>query len=74
MKNYPDEPVLNFAEHQRLFGVTMWSKRAMGALPKELAAMKVPVFAHTVNSAAEQKALETNGVSGIYTDFLFREK
>ena len=52
----------------------MWAQRAMGALPKELGKMKTPVFAHTVNLPEEQKKLEANGVSGIYTDFLGGEK
>ncbi len=52
----------------------MWAKRAMGALPRELGKMKVPVFAHTVNSRQQQRRLEANGVSGIYTDFLCGEK
>lgn len=70
MKNYPDEPVLAFARKNRLFGVTMWGERAMGSLPRELRKLNVPVFAHTINSSAEQARLEANGVSGIYTDFL----
>jgi glycerophosphoryl diester phosphodiesterase len=74
VKNYPDEPVLAFAQSHKLFGVTMWAQRAMGTLPRELGKCKTPVFAHTVNSPDEQKKLEANGVSGIYTDFLGGEK
>jgi len=74
VKNYADEPVLAFAQSHRLFGVTMWGKRAAGTLPKELGRMKIPVFAHTINSPEEQKTLEANGVSGFYTDFLCGEK
>jgi glycerophosphoryl diester phosphodiesterase len=74
VKNYPDDRVLAFAEGHRPFGVTMWAERAMGPLPKELGRMKIPAFAHTVNSPAEQKKLEANGVSGIYTDFLVGEQ
>ncbi len=70
VKNYADELVLGFAQSHRLFGVTMWAQRAMGPLPRELERMKIPVFAHTVNSPDEQMRLEANGVSGIYTDFL----
>ncbi|MFZ1932262.1 MAG: glycerophosphodiester phosphodiesterase family protein [Thermoguttaceae bacterium] len=70
LKNYADEPVLNFARSHRLFGVTMWIERAMGALPRELKKLNIPVFAHTVNWPEEQKKLESNGVSGFYTDFL----
>jgi lipoteichoic acid synthase len=72
--NYPDEPVLAFARRRRLFGVTMWDKRAMGNLPNELAKTKTPVFAHTVNSPEMRRKLEANGVSGIYTDFLCGEE
>jgi glycerophosphoryl diester phosphodiesterase len=74
LKNYADEPLLGFAQSHRLFGVTMWVERAMGALPRELERMKIPVFVHTVNSPDEQKKLEANGVSGFYTDFLGGEK
>jgi lipoteichoic acid synthase len=74
VKNYPDDQVLAFAQSQRPFGITMWAERAMGPLPKELEQMKIPVFAHTINSPEEQKKLEANGVSGIYTDFLGGEK
>jgi len=74
VKNYSDELVLGFAQSRRPFGITMWAERAMGALPKELERMKIPVFAHTINSPAEQKKLEANGVSGFYTDFLCGEK
>jgi glycerophosphoryl diester phosphodiesterase len=74
VKNYPDDRVLAFAQSHRPFGITMWAERAMGALPKELERMKIPVFAHTINSPAEQKKLEANGVSGFYTDFLCGEK
>ena len=74
VKNYPDDRVLAFAQSHRPFGITMWAERAMGGLPKELERMKIPVFAHTINSPAEQKKLEANGVSGFYTDFLCGEK
>ena len=74
VKNYADEPVVRFAENQKLFGVTIWKERAKGALPKKLAALKTAVFAHTVNSLEEEEELEANGVSGIYTDFLFDDK
>ena len=74
VKNYGDELVLGFSQSHRPFGVTMWAKRAMGPLPKQLGRMKIPVFAHTVNSPEEQKQLEANGVSGIYTDFLGGKK
>ena len=74
LKNYPDEPILDFARSHRLFGVTMWTERAKSALPRKLERMKIPVFAHTINSPAEQKKLEANGVSGFYTDFLCGEK
>ncbi len=74
VKNYPDAPVLAFAQSHKLFGVTMWAQRAMGTLPRELEKCKTPVFAHTVNLPEEQKKLEANGVGGIYTDFLGGEK
>jgi glycerophosphoryl diester phosphodiesterase len=72
-KNYPDEPVLAFARKHgngKLFAITMWTERAMGVLPRELAKLKIPVLVHTINVAEEQKRLEANGVSGIYTDYL----
>jgi glycerophosphoryl diester phosphodiesterase len=69
-KSYADEPVLGFAQSQRPFGITMWAERAMGPLPRQLARMEIPAFAHTINSPAEQQELLANGVSGIYTDFL----
>ena len=74
MMNCSDESVLAFAQGRKLFGITMWVERAMGRLPRELGKMKIPVFAHTVNTLAEQRKLEANGVSGFYTDYLCGEK
>jgi glycerophosphoryl diester phosphodiesterase len=74
VKEYPDEAVLNFAQSHRLFGVTMRAERARGPLPKLLRTARTPVFAHTVNSQAEERELKANGVSGVYTDFLSGER
>jgi glycerophosphoryl diester phosphodiesterase len=70
LKNYPDEPVLRFARSHKVFGITMWNERAMGELPRKLQRITIPVFAHTINSPQEQQKLQSNGVSGFYTDFL----
>ena len=75
VKNYPDEPVLAFAQDHRLFGVTMWGQRAMGALPKELGKNEDSRFrAHHQFRRRNKHKLEANGVSGFYTDFLGGEK
>jgi lipoteichoic acid synthase len=70
LKLYTDEPLLRFVRNHKLFGVTMWTERAMEKLPRKLRRRNVPVFAHTINSPQEQQQLESNGVSGFYTDFL----
>lgn len=69
--NLTDQEVIDFATKNSLFGVTMPARRAMeGALPAELAAGGVRVFAHTVNDHLTVNALQSKGVYGVYTDWL----
>lgn len=72
-KNYPDGPILDFAQNQRPLAITMWAARALGPLPPQLTRLKIPTFAHTINSSKEQRELEANGVAGFYTDFLYHK-
>ena len=66
-----DRQVIDFAIANPLFGVTMPLRRAMeGTLPAELATHGVRVFAHTVNDYPTVDRLQTQGVYGVYTDWL----
>jgi glycerophosphoryl diester phosphodiesterase len=66
-----DRQVIEFAVANPLFGVTMPVRRAMeGSLPSELAANGVRVFVHTVNDNATVDRLRTQGVYGVYSDWL----
>ncbi len=66
-----DQQVIDFATNNPLFGVTMPIRHAMeGTLPAELAAHGVRVFVHTVNDYPTMKRLQTQGVYGVYTDWL----
>jgi len=66
-----DRQVIDFAIANPLFGVTMPVRRAMeGTLPAELAVHGVRVFAHTVNDYPTMDRLRTQGVYGVYTDWL----
>ncbi len=67
----PDHQVIDFAADRPLFGVTMPVRRAMeGTLPAELAANGVRVFVHTVNDHLTANRLQSEGVYGVYTDWL----
>jgi len=67
----PARQVIDFAIGNPLFGVTMSVRRAMeGTLPAELAANGVRVFVHTVNDYPTMEMLQTQGVYGVYTDWL----
>jgi len=69
--NLPDHRVIDFANANPLFGVTMPLRRAIeGTLPAELAANGVRVFVHTVNDYPTRDWLRTQGVYGVYTDWL----
>jgi glycerophosphoryl diester phosphodiesterase len=66
-----DRQVIEFAIANPLFGVTMPVRRAReGTLPAELAANGVRVFVHTVNDYPTANGLRTEGVYGVYTDWL----
>ncbi len=66
-----DRQIIDFAVANTLFGVTMSLGRAMeGPLPAELAANGVRVFVHTVNDHPTVDRLRTQGVYGVYTDWL----
>jgi glycerophosphoryl diester phosphodiesterase len=66
-----DRQVIEFAVANPLFGVTMPVRRAMeGSLPSELAANGVRVFVHTVNDYPTANKLQTEGMYGVYTDWL----
>jgi len=67
----PDHQAVDFAIGNPLFGVTMPLRRAMeGTLPAELAAHGVRVYVHTVNDYPTVDRLRTQGVYGVYTDWL----
>ena len=66
-----DQQIVDFAIDNPLFGLTMPVRRAMeGTLPAELAAKGVRVFVHTVNDYPTVDKLRTQGVYGVYTDWL----
>ncbi len=66
-----DQQVIDFATDSPLFGVTMPIRHATeGTLPSELAAHGVRVFVHTVNDYPTVDMLRTQGVYGVYTDWL----
>jgi len=66
-----DRQVIDFAIANPLVGVTMPVRRAMeGTLPAELTANGARVFVHTVNDYPTANRLRTEGVYGVYTDWL----
>lgn len=66
-----DDEVVAFARKHKLLAVTMWPARARAErFVERLAAIGVPVYAHTVNDRARAEALFSRGVHGIYTDVL----
>jgi len=66
-----DDEVVAFARKHKLLAVTMWPARARAErFVERLAAIGVPVYAHTVNDRARAEALFSLGVHGIYTDEL----
>ncbi len=67
--NETDEEILNFAEKNPLFAVTIPAERDLSSLPKELKALDIPVYAHTVNDLYVYEELQDLGVYGIYTDY-----
>ena len=68
---FSNRQVIDFAIANPLVGVTMPVRRAVeGTLPAELAANGVRVFVHTVNDYPTANRLRTEGVYGVYTDWL----
>ena len=65
-----DQLVVDFAKDRELLAVTLSENRALGTLPKRLAEIGVPTFAHTVNDVNHFRRLRARGVHGIYTDAL----
>jgi len=68
LANVSDDAVVEFARHHPLFAVTMPVDRALGSLPRRLAEIGVPTYAHTVNGRFQWALLQRRGVYGIYTD------
>lgn len=67
IKNTDDE-IVEFAKNNKLFAITLPIKRAKTDLPNRLKEHGIYVYAHTVNSQDLAEELESNGVSGFYTD------
>lgn len=62
--------VLNSLSGMTLYAVTMNTDRAQTELPRLLADLNVPSYAHTVNNDADLLYLRSLGVDEIYTDSL----
>lgn len=70
VENYSDESVLRFLKNRDVIAVAMPIGRARARLPLKLNSMGIFVYAHTVNDIETKKEIYSNGVNGIYTDFL----
>ncbi len=67
---YTDEEIVDFAKHHKLLAITMPTNRAKTKLPKELNAIDVYTYTHTINDQDSVKILESYGIDGFYTDVL----
>lgn len=65
-----DDEIVQFAQNNKLFAVTMPEEKAYTDLPKRLKDIGVYVYAHTINEEGTVKKLKENCVSGFYTDRL----
>jgi len=65
-----DDQVVAFCRGHRLDAVAMSADRALAGLAGRLAAERVPVWVHTVNSPIHLRALSDCGVTGFYSDHL----
>ncbi|MGI6778913.1 MAG: glycerophosphodiester phosphodiesterase family protein [Acetivibrionales bacterium] len=69
--NYDDLSVIDFAQKNKLFAVTMPESRAYTYLPLVLDHKGVYTYVHTVNDNKKQNVLRNQfHVDGIYTDFI----
>ena len=66
-----NQEVLLFTRDHRLLALTMWPDRATnGLFARQVEALGIPVFVHTVNNCGQYSALRIKGVYGVYTDLL----
>ncbi len=52
------------------FAITMARDRADSELPRNLHALNIPTYVHTINDTREYEKYKTKGITEIYTDFL----
>ncbi|AUS96136.1 hypothetical protein CDQ84_04615 [Clostridium thermosuccinogenes] len=67
---YTPEMIIEFAENNELFAVTMHSSTAKTDFPSKLKEKGIFMYAHTINDASEEELMRNAGIGGIYTDFL----
>ncbi len=71
MSEDTDDEVINFCKENDVFAITMPLKMAQeSALASNLKEKGVFVYTHTVNNKAVFEELKSNGIQGIYTDYL----
>jgi len=68
--NYSDKEIIEFVRSHPVAAVTMPVWRAETNLPRELDALGIFVYAHTVNDTALMEELSKNGVKGFYSDMI----
>jgi glycerophosphoryl diester phosphodiesterase len=67
-----DEKVVEFVKnHNSIYAVTMWPYRATENFVSELTKLDKRIYVHTVNKFEEAYQIMQNGVSGLYTDYLY---
>lgn len=72
--DYTDEEVVEFAEENQIFAITMPIDRGYSPLPMRLKNIGVFTYVHTVNELYIFEELYENGVSGIYTDYFHADR
>lgn len=68
-----DDEIVEFAQENKLFAVTMPELRAGTSLPQRLKDIGVYVYAHTINNLKQADNLENLGVSGFYSDMTWND-
>lgn len=67
--------IIEFVNNNRLYAVTINpSKEGFNKIVKALSEINVFTYVHTFNTIAELKTYLSEGVDGIYTDFLYFDK
>ncbi|MCA9395790.1 MAG: hypothetical protein KC649_01360 [Candidatus Omnitrophica bacterium] len=66
-----EEAVINFCRKNKPFAVAVSREKAVGFyLSKQLQALNVRAFCHTINDRNTAQSFQKNGFCGFYTDFL----